>query len=316
VRCRSFRAYGLAVESGFALPGVATAPGEACGPLVSVRLAPHDEVSARWSGACAPADWETVLGDGIALRHEVGVAGDQRFVYGANTFLITADAGAVLCSPEDPDDPGWQRQLLDTVLFTVSFAQGFELLHASAVEVDDGIVAFVAPSGGGKSSLAAELCRRGHPIVCDDVLAVGTSGAELVGHPGPAVMSVPSSGSGAAGLAAGVIARFEDEDELWVVLGHVAVRPGPLRAVYVLDRAADDGFVSKIAAPTVLDLLPHAISLPHDAGRARRRFALFSALAEQIEMFELGGAARGGPSALADLVERSFDDLPTPLAVR
>jgi len=295
------------VESGFALPGVATARGEAYGPLVSVGLATHEAVSERWSGARAEPDWETVLGDGIALRHEVGMAGDQRLVYGSDIFLIAPDARSVLCAVEHPDDPGWRRQLLDTVLFSVSFANGFELLHASAVEVDDGIAAFVAPSGGGKSSLAAELCRRGHPIVCDDVLAIGRSGAELVGHPGPAVMSVPSSGVGAAGLAASVIARFESEDELWVVLEDATARSGPLRAVYVLDRAAEDGFVSKITAPTVLDLLPHTISLPHDAGRARRRFELFSALAEQVDMFQLGGRANAGPGELADLVEISFD---------
>lgn len=278
-------------------------------------MAAPEVVRESWSGADGPPDWQTILGDGHALQHESGLAGDHRFVYGSNTFLITADAGTVLCSPEHPDDPGWQRQLLDTVLFSVSFVNGFELLHASAVEVDDGIVAFVAPSGGGKSSLAAELCRRGHRIVCDDVLAIGRSGAVLVGHPGPWVMSVPSSWSGAAGLAASVIARFECENELWVALEDATARSGPLRAVYVLDRAADEGFVSKIATPTVLDLLPHTISLPHDAGRARRRFELFSALAEQIEMFELGGDSSAGTSELADVLEVSFDDLPTGLVV-
>src|SRR5205085_6154423 len=105
-----------------------------------------------WSGTPDPPDWETVLGDGRAIRHEVGIAGDHRFSYGSDRFHVSADGGTVLCAVERPDATSWQRQLLDTILFSVSFEKGYELLHASAVEVDNGVVAFVARSGGGKSS--------------------------------------------------------------------------------------------------------------------------------------------------------------------
>ncbi|MGB0098387.1 MAG: hypothetical protein WBP81_38340 [Solirubrobacteraceae bacterium] len=279
-------------------------------------MATPGELRESWSGACGPPDWETVLGDGIALQHEIGFAGDHRFIYGSDAFLITPDARTVLCSVEHPDDVRWQRQLLDTILFSVSFANGFELVHASAVEVGDGVVAFVAPSGGGKSSIAAELGRRGYRIFCDDVLTIGQCGKELLCHPGPAVMSIPSSAGPVASLGANVITMFADEDELWVELDHAAASPGALRAVYLLDRYADSCFVSKIAAPTLLNLLPHAISLPHDAARARSRFELFSALAEQIEMFELAANSSASTSTLADLVEMSPEDLRSRLAFR
>ena len=278
-------------------------------------MATPGELRESWSGACGPPDWETVLGDGIALQHEIGFAGDQRFSYGSATFHVSADARTVRCSVEHPDDVRWQRQLLDTILFSVSFAHGFELLHASAVEFDDGVVAFVAPSGGGKSSIATELGRRGYRIVCDDVLAIGPCGEQLLCHPGPAVMSIPSSAGLPARLGASVIARFADEDELWVALEHAATSPRALCAVYLLDRSADSCFVSKGAAPTVLDLLPHAISLPHGAARARSRFELFSALAEQIAMFRLAAEPTASPRILADVVETSLEGARSRLAI-
>jgi len=279
-------------------------------------MATPEEIRERWSGASGPPDWETVLADGLALRHESGIAGDHRFSYGPDSFHISADAGTVLCSVERPDDPRGQRQLLDTILFSVSFANGYELLHASAVEIDDAVVAFIAPTGGGKSSIAAELRRRGHRIFCDDVLAIGRSTQEPICHPGPAVMSIPSAGSLVTSLGASVIARFENEDEVWVELKDAAVTPRALRSVYLVDRHADSCFASRVATATVLDLLPHAISLVHDAARARQRFDLFSALVDGIEIFRLGADRTASPSAVADLVQSSLEDLDHSLVAR
>lgn len=50
--------------------------------------------------------------------------------------------------------------------------RGFLLLHASAVAVGDGAVAFMGESGWGKSTSAAALCARGHRLLVDDVVAV------------------------------------------------------------------------------------------------------------------------------------------------
>ena len=286
------------------------------GPSVSIRMATPGEIQETWSGACGPPDWGTILGDGIPIQHEFGSARDQRFIYGTDTFLITPDAGTVLCSVQDTDDVRWQRQLLDTILFSVSFAHGFELLHASAVEVDGGVVAFVAPSGGGKSSVVVELCRRGYRMFCDDVLAIERRGAQLWGHPGPAVMNVPRAAALPACLGASVIASFPDEDESWVALGRAATSSLPLRSVYLLDRFDDGPLVSELTAPTVLDLLPDAISLPHTPTRARRRFEVFSALAEQVPILRLGADPASSVQAIADLVETSIKGASPHLAVR
>ncbi|MFC4858687.1 hypothetical protein [Actinophytocola glycyrrhizae] len=54
------------------------------------------------------------------------------------------------------------------------------VLHASAVRVDDGAVAFVGSSGMGKSTLAAALCALGCALVSDDLLRVDNG----MVHPG------------------------------------------------------------------------------------------------------------------------------------
>jgi hypothetical protein len=57
------------------------------------------------------------------------------------------------------------------------------VLHASAVESAGTAVAFVAPSGGGKSTMAAVLCAAGAWLVSDDLLRVDL-GDEIICHPG------------------------------------------------------------------------------------------------------------------------------------
>lgn len=303
------------MESGFPLPGVAAVPADGDGPRVAVEMATEAQLRDGWSGAYGPPAWETVLGDGTRLRYEIGFGGDHRFRYGADIFHVSPDARTVLCCVQDPDDAHWQRQLLDTILFSVSFAHGFELLHASAVELDDGVVAFLAPTGGGKSSIAAELCRRGHRLFCDDVLAIEWRGEQLVGHPGPAVMSIPRSCGLPASLGASAIAGFPAENETWVALARTATVPLPLRAVYLLDRFAERAHVSELTAPTVLDLLPHTISLPHSPARARSRFELFSALAERVAIFRLAAEPAASAGAIADLVQTSLEGAGRQLAV-
>ncbi|MGO9660512.1 MAG: hypothetical protein ACLP7F_19440 [Acidimicrobiales bacterium] len=51
-------------------------------------------------------------------------------------------------------------------------SSGRLVLHASAVEVDGSALAFVGPSGQGKTTVATLLCAEGYPLVSDDLLPV------------------------------------------------------------------------------------------------------------------------------------------------
>jgi hypothetical protein len=57
---------------------------------------------------------------------------------------LSADASVLRCAPVDPNDPGWWRVVLDSVLFTVALLHGYEALHAGAIATPDGVVAITA----------------------------------------------------------------------------------------------------------------------------------------------------------------------------
>lgn len=146
-----------------------------------------------------------------------GPEGDILFDYGRRAlFHLSADHRVLRCAPAGGTGCAWQRVLLDTILWTVSLLRGFELLHASAVETPAGIVAFVAVSGGGKTSLAAECLRRGAALFCDDILALDDPDGQVVGHPGPPLMNLPLPLTVESLRQAEVIDYFGDEK--WVKL--------------------------------------------------------------------------------------------------
>ena len=62
--------------------------------------------------------------------------------------------------------------LLGSVFGALCHQNGLLPLHASAVESNGGVIAFLGDSGAGKSTLAACLQRRGHPIVADDICLI------------------------------------------------------------------------------------------------------------------------------------------------
>ncbi len=64
---------------------------------------------------------------------------------------------------------------------------GCEVLHASAVRTGRGVVAFCAFSETGKSTIAAALGARGHPLWADDAVAIDSGNT---GHGGTAIQTL------------------------------------------------------------------------------------------------------------------------------
>ena len=59
--------------------------------------------------------------------------------------------------------------LLGTIFGVLCHQRGITPLHASAIDVADGCVAFIGGSGAGKSTLVATMLASGHPVIADDV---------------------------------------------------------------------------------------------------------------------------------------------------
>jgi hypothetical protein len=106
---------------------------------------------------------------------------------GLADFQVSADALTVTGIPAPEVSQGTVLHLyLNQVLPLVLSKLGKLVFHASAVEVGEGAVAFVAESGRGKSTLAASFAVSGFRFLTDDGLVVepGVDGFKaLPSHP-------------------------------------------------------------------------------------------------------------------------------------
>jgi hypothetical protein len=293
-----YRAFALPLSSSFELPGLRPTP--AAPGALRLKLSTRTAVERLWSGGNRQPVWSTAI-DGRPCTMRIGRSGDYLMAYGQDAvFLLSPDGRSLRCAPTDRTAASWQRFLLDTVLWSASSLSGVELLHASAVRGSAGVVAFAGFSGGGKTSLAAELMRRDADLFADDILALPSTQGELRVHPGPALMNLPCAQGKPDGLGA-VLARFDDE--FWVSVERAATTPDPLAALCLLRRRAGVGLALHRLPPNVLNVLPFALGFPHLRGRMRRRFVLYARLAAEVPAYELTAPVGASPGAIADLVE-------------
>lgn len=289
----SLHAFGLELDFEEPPPG-AWEPSFGGGPRLQIRSATAKEIAEHWSGL-REIGWQGVI-DGLPFVAEVGCAGDHRFVHGQRTVHhLSADASLLRCAPEDPVHTTWWRLVLDSVLFSVALHLGREALHAAAVASQQGAIAITAGTGGGKSTLLAELLRGGLPMLADDVVVLEdrTDVAPLA-HPGPPLMNLPS---GIAHPPGAVIAPVGEER--WIAV-HAHPQPLPLAALVVLNRSAGlDLGMHRVHEPLAL-LLGTLFGFPFTSERERARFELASTIANRVAIWELSADPSVPPDELAE----------------
>ena len=292
-----YRTFALPLRSSFPLAGLTPAPAQPDALLVD--LASRAQIEQLWSGADGPPVWVSTI-DGRPYTMTRGSEADYLMTYGRDAqYLLSPDLRELRCSPARPAEAAWRRFLLDTVLWSASLLRGTELIHASAVRGRDGVTAFAAFSGGGKSSLARELMRRGASLFADDIVALPPETDELRAHPGPALMNLPRR-AGGHDRVGDVIGRFPQED--WVTVPRAAREPDRMAAICLLRRRSGSALALRRLRPTVLDLLPFTLGFPHLRGRLRQRFELFARVAAEVPVYELSAPLEAPPQSLADLV--------------
>ena len=101
-------------------------------------------------------------------------AGGYRLAYDdTGTYDISRDGRTIAwTSGPNPAHSAVRADVTGRVLATALHAAGLLCLHGSAVALDGGTVAFLAPKFHGKSTLALALARAGGRLVTDDVLPV------------------------------------------------------------------------------------------------------------------------------------------------
>ena len=126
--------------------------------------------------------------------------GGLHFDYADGTrFWIDADATEVWCTwPPSASLDDTCTYLCGPILGMLLRMRGALALHASAVHVGPGAIAFVGPHGAGKSTLAAALGAAGCGVVADDVLHLRLDGTQWVAEPFASMLKLWPDGAALA----------------------------------------------------------------------------------------------------------------------
>jgi hypothetical protein len=151
----SYTAFELNFLSVLPLPELL--PGSEAEPDVMIRIGAVD----------APAGLEGPIECYRADAHEIVLT------WGTVGALMVRDGKELIIDPVPGiDEASLRVMILGSGLAMLLYQRGLTVLHASAVAVAGRVVAFLADRGWGKSSTAAALCKRGHLLVTDDILAL------------------------------------------------------------------------------------------------------------------------------------------------
>ena len=308
-----YSAYGLRLDSSFALSGTPTATGPLEGlPSLTLALQSPEELDSVWRAAGERPVWRGLLGDGRELLMERGAVGDLLFSYGELArFHLDTEMRRLDCAPSGPG-LDWQRTLIGKVIPTISVMLGYEALHAAAIDAPEGVVAIMAPSGSGKSTLATELLARGWPLFADDVLALSQGEAEVHAHPGTPHMNLALAPPGGIDpLTLGDTLAILG-GERWLSVRTATKRPRPVRMLCLLERRPDLALEIHTLSSNPLVLAPYMLGLSSDPERQRSRFSLYANLIESATLVRLTAGVEDSPGLLADLVERALARRPEP----
>ena len=155
--------FGFNVELPFAIQGCPPRAEVHGRPRISVSVAENETVAELWAGRDAVAllgDRDAGAGEGLVVESD-GIGYRLRWE-GAGDFVLPGD-GRIVSTRTPGGEDRWERFLVAQVLPLAAVMSGAEVLHASAVVLDDEVVGLVGASGAGKSTLAGRLVPEAPP---------------------------------------------------------------------------------------------------------------------------------------------------------
>ena len=165
--------YGLPCRSDFQLPGLTPGSSHAS-PELEFRFRQLPEPrNPEWTSYYTHEQIDEIGRATLQLDMSES-AGLYRFRYADGTTFVmnitATDVWADWCPPLTLEDT--LTYLLGPIMVFALRLRGALCLHASVVDINGEAVAFLAPAGGGKSTLAARLAKRGFPVLSDDALVL------------------------------------------------------------------------------------------------------------------------------------------------
>jgi hypothetical protein len=206
-------------------------------------------------------------------------------------FEVSADLTHAVVRRHHGATPGIETVLtLGGFLAWQLYERGILVLHASAVEVDGGVIAFTGNSGMGKSTMATLMCADGASMLADDVLRVDWSDGQPIARRGSAELRLRKGADALMGSFRGASpGRRRSADDRQVLRPVDQGRDGlPLRAIFVplpsreLDAVRVDR-ISPVDALFVLLRFPRLLGWQDERVRSAH-FALLSRLAGDVPL--------------------------------
>ena len=150
-----YACWGLNICSEMECPELLKGSGEA-DVFIRVGKTPEELPSVKIRGVCFQMNEEQFL-----LK-----------VAGVANYWVRGGREIVIEPLESTGTEDIRLFLLGSAFGALLHQRGLPPFHGSAVAMGGRAVLFVGPSTAGKSTLAAELCRRGHSLLADDVCAL------------------------------------------------------------------------------------------------------------------------------------------------
>jgi hypothetical protein len=290
----SYTAYGLCIQSAIPLPELM--PGaDATAPDVCIRT--------------GKINWSPRTQDGsfaLAQPEEI-----RFFWKDVGTFFVKRGVEIIVSPAPGVEEHVLRLFLLGAVLAGLLHQRGLLLLHASAVRVNGGAVAFLGHKGWGKSTLAAAMQCREHELVADDVVAVDLNGSgEACVLPGIPQMKLWPDAVRSLGINADKLTKLHPqlEKRAYRVLSGFSNAPLSLNRLFVIGDGDRLGMIPLTAQETFIHLVRYSFLARYlqPTETTRLHFRQCSVIAHSTRAFLLERPrSLDIVSQMAELVERN-----------
>jgi len=238
----SYIAYGLGIDSAIPLPELIASE---TGADLVVRLGKVERLPSPLD-AWGRGFWATAE-EACYFREDTGA-----FLARQGREIIAEPAPGV-------EDRVLRLFILGPALALLLHQRGRLVLHASAVEVSGSAVAFMGPSGWGKSTSAAIMHSRGHGMVADDLTVIDLGADEPMVFPGFPQLKLWPEALVSLGEAPDTLPRLHPllDKRARRVVRKFSQRPLPLRCIYVLREGAAPAIEPLRPQEALVELMQH-----------------------------------------------------------
>lgn len=181
-------------------------------------------------------------------------------------------------------------------------------LHGCLIGIEDSAIAFLGPTGMGKSTVAGAFYREGYDIASDDIVPVRCTDGTANAYPTyPAVKLDPSEPVPSIGLTSW--STVDLEKRFHRIQEGFLDEVRPLARVYVLDRGGRVALSSVSKQTAVREVLHHSYRpyLVAEIGIEERHFEQCSAVAANVPVKQLTHPLT--PESLPQIIEVVENDL-------